>query len=80
MPEQLPLVENLKNPDYIKLIFGEEKNIAEKFSEIDVKIIRKMEKNHHPNKKIHASRKIKKMLRSPDFKKQLLSAFQTVAN
>jgi hypothetical protein len=26
IPEQLPLVENLKNPNYIKLIFGEEKN------------------------------------------------------
>jgi len=80
IPEQLPLVENLKNPNYIKLIFGEEKNIAEKFSEIDVKIIRKMEKNHYPKKKIYASRKIKKTLRSPDFKKLLLSAFQAVAN
>jgi hypothetical protein len=80
IPEQLPLVENLKNPNYMRLIFGEEKNIAEKFAEIDIKKIREMEKNHYPKKKIYSSRKIKKTLRSPDFKKQLLSAFQAVAN
>jgi hypothetical protein len=80
IPEHLPLVENLKNPDYMKLIFGEEINVAEKFSEIDVNIIREMEKNHYPRKTIYSSRKIKKTLRSPDFKKQLLSAFQTVAS
>jgi hypothetical protein len=65
---------------YMRLIFGEEKNIAEKFAEIDIKKIREMEKNHYPKKKIYSSRKIKKTLRSPDFKKQLLSAFQAVAN
>ena len=80
IPEQIPLIENLKNPNYMKLIFGEEINVAEKFSEIDVKKIREMEKNHYPKKKIYSSRKIKKTLRSPDFKKQLLSAFQAVAN
>jgi hypothetical protein len=80
IPEQLPLIENLKNPNYMKLIFGEEINIAAKFSELDVKIIREMEKNHYPKKKIYSSRKIKKTLRSPDFEKQLLSAFQAVAS
>ena len=80
IPEQLPLVENLKNPDYMKLFFGEEINIAKKFSDIDVKIIREMEINHHPKEKIYTSRKIKKTLRNPDFKKQLLAAFQAVAS
>lgn len=80
IPEQLPLVQNLKNPNYMKLFFGEEIDIAKQFSEIDVKIIREMEINHHPKQKIYASRKIKKTLRKPDFKKQLLSAFQAVAN
>ena len=80
IPEQLPLVKNLKNPNYMRLIFEDENKIAEKFAEVDVKIIREMEKNHYPKKKIYSSRKIKKTLRSPDFKKQLLSAFQAVAN
>ena len=80
IPEQLPLVENLKNPNYIRLIFGEETKITEKFAEVDVKIIRKMEKNHYPKKKIYSSRKIKQSLRSKQFKKQLLAAFQSVAS
>jgi len=80
IPEQIPLIENLKNPNYMKLIFGEEIDVAKKFSEIDIKKIREMEKNHSPKKKIYSSRKIKKTLRSPDFKKQLLSAFQAVVN
>jgi len=80
IPEQLPLVENLKNPNYIRLIFGEEAKIAEKFAEVDVKLIRKMEKNHCLKKKIYSSRKIKQSLRSKQFKKQLLAAFQSVAS
>jgi hypothetical protein len=80
VPEQLPLVENLKNPNYMKLIFGEKINMTKKFAEIDVKIIREMEKNHHQKKKMHSSCKINKTLRSPDFKKQLLAAFQSVAS
>jgi len=64
----------------MQLLFGEEIDIAEKFSEIDVKTIREMEINHHPKKKIYASCKIKKTLRTPYFKKQLLLAFQAVAN
>jgi len=80
IPEQLPLVENLKNPNYIKLIFGEDAKIAEKFAEIDVKLIRQLEKNHYPKKKIYSSRKIKKSLRSKQFKKQLLAAFQSIAS
>jgi hypothetical protein len=80
VPEQLPLVENLKNPNYMKLIFGEKINMAKQFAEIDVKIIRKMETKHNQKKKIHSSRKIKKTLRSLDFEKQLLAAFQSVAS
>jgi hypothetical protein len=79
IPEQLPLVENLKNPEYMKLIFGSDAKMAEAFSEIDVKIVREMEKDHYPKKTIHSSRKIKRTLRSPDFREQLLSAFQAVA-
>ena len=80
VPEQLPLVENLKNPNYMKLIFGDKINMAKKFAEIDVKVIRAMEKKHHQKKKMHSSRKIKTTLRAPDFKKQLLAAFQSAAS
>lgn len=79
IPEQLPLIENMKNPKYMKLIFGEEIKIAEKFAEIDVKLIREMEQKHQPKKKLYSSRKMKRILRSSDFKKKLLSAFQSAA-
>lgn len=80
IPEQFPLVENLKNANYMRMIFGEEIKIAEKFAEIDVKIIREMESKHYPKKKIYASRKIKRLLRPLNFKQQLLLAFQLAAN
>lgn len=79
IPEQVPLVKNMKNPDYIKLIFRNETRIAEKFSEIDVELIREMAINHKLKGKIYMSRKIKRILRLPDFKKQLTSTFASVA-
>ena len=80
IPEYLPLVANLKNPDYVKLVFCDESNIAKKFSEIDVNIIRKMATRHQSNKKNLVSKKIKRnVLRQPQFKNQLKNAFAAVA-
>lgn len=80
IPEYLPLVANLKNPDYVKLVFWDESNMAKKFSEIDVKIIRTMATKHHNNKKNLASNKIKReVLRQARFKNQLKFAFASVA-
>lgn len=80
IPEYLPLVANLKNPDYVKLVFCDESNMAKKFSEIDVEIIRTMVTKHHNKKKNLVSNKIKrKVLRQAQFKNQLKSAFAAVA-
>jgi len=80
IPEYLPLVANLKHPDYVKLVFRDESNMAKKFSEIDVKIIRTMVTKHHSNKKNLVSNKIKyKVLRQSQFKNQLKIAFSAVA-
>ena len=57
-----PLVKNLDNPDYMKLILGETKSLEEKFSEIEhKKIITKM----NDAKKIESKipRRIKKLIR-----------------
>jgi len=51
----------------MRLIFGEDTRIAEKFAEEDVKLIRKMEVKHYPKQKIYSSRKITRLLRSKDF-------------
>jgi uncharacterized protein YbaR (Trm112 family) len=79
IPEQLPLVENLKNPDYVKLVFQDESKIAKRFSEVDVNIIRTMSAEHHNNKKKRGSQKVKQIVRQPLFKKQLMFAFAQVA-
>ena len=79
IPEALPLVVNLKNPDYVKLVFEDESKIAERFSEVDVKKIRTMVVEHHDNKKKHNSKINKKALRHPQFKNQITLAFAAVA-
>lgn len=80
IPEYLPLVANLKNPDYVKLVFEDESKMAKKFSEIDVEIIRIMALEHHSKKKNLISTKTKrKVLRQAQFKKQLKTAFAAVA-
>jgi hypothetical protein len=80
IPEYLPLVANLKNPDYVKLVFCDESKMAKKFSEIDVKTIRTMITKHYSNKKNLVSKKFnRKVLRQAQFKSQLKIAFATVS-
>ena len=79
IPEQLPLVENLKNPNYIKLVFQDESKMAHRFSKVDVKTIRNMAVEHYSKKQIICSRKMKNIIRKPDFKNQLITAFANVA-
>jgi len=80
IPAALPLVLNLKNPDYIKLVFGDAANIAKRFSEIDAAQIRTMAKEHYNSKNKKNSQKNKKMLRHPDFYNQLKAAFVMVTS
>ena len=64
----------------VEKIFDDERKIIEKFAEIDAKIIREMRSKHKSKEKIYASRKIKKVIRFPAFKEQLLRAFAFVAS
>jgi len=79
VPEQLPLVENLKNSNYVKLVFQDESKIAKRFSKIDAEIIRKMSAEHRSKKQVLCSRKTKRVIRQTDFKKRLIAAFASVA-
>jgi phage pi2 protein 07 len=67
------MVENLKNPNYVQLIFGEENKIAKK-------IITEMRNNLQTKQKIYSSNKIKKTIRHPDFKKRLVDSFASAAS
>lgn len=80
IPAALPLTENLKNPNYIKLVFKDESKIAKRFSQIDVDKIRKLSAKHHKRKQSFCPRKIKRIIRQPEFKDRLISAFEVVAN
>ena len=75
IPEQLPLVENLKNPNYMRLVFQDDSKIAQRFSKVDTELIRKMADQHRSKKQLFCSRKIKNVIRKADFKDQLLTAF-----
>lgn len=79
IPEQMPLVENLKNPNYMRLVFQDDSKIAQRFSKVDAKLIRKMADEHHSKKQVLCSRKIKSIIRKSDFKDQLLTAFCNAA-
>jgi hypothetical protein len=80
IPEQFPMVENLKNPNYVQLIFGDENKIAEKFAKVDKNIITEMRNNLKTKEKIYSSNKIKKNIRNPDFKKLLIGSFASAAS
>jgi len=80
IPEALSLVANLKNPNYVRLVFEDESKIAKRFSKIDIQKIRLMADNHYNSKKKKDSQKCKKILRNPELRKQLTDAFAYVAN
>jgi len=62
MSADTPLVKNLDNPDYLKLILGESKTLEEKYADIDhKKIITKMKDAGKIESKI--PRRIKKLIR-----------------
>ena len=80
IPEQFPIVENLKNMNYVQLIFGDENKIAEKFAKVDKNVITEMKNSLKTKQKIYSSNKIKKTIRNPDFKKLLLGSFASAAS
>ncbi|MGP8321935.1 MAG: hypothetical protein ACT6FE_06400 [Methanosarcinaceae archaeon] len=79
IPAALPLVANLKNQKYVKLVFEDESKIAKRFSEVNVKKIRTMVVEHYNNKNKRNLKINKQTLRNPQFKKQLTVAFAGVA-
>ena len=70
IPEQLPLTENLKNSNYVKLVFEDESKIAKRFAKVDVGEIRQMLAKQHSRKQMLGTRKTKRFIRQPKFKDQ----------
>ena len=80
IPEQFPIVENLNNPNYMELIFGDETKIVQKFSGVDVEKIREMSNTIKRKQKIYSSNKIKKVIRKLEFEKYLINSFASAAS
>ena len=67
----MPLVKNLDNPDYMKVVLNGEKSLTEKFAEIDhLEVAAKMKDAGKVENKIHP--KIKKLIRTNESMSKLL--------
>lgn len=75
MHPSTPLVMNLKNENYIRLIFGDEHKIAHKFAQVDVLKVRE-DIHNKTAKKFSISKKSKKILRDKNFLEKLNVVFE----
>lgn len=72
-----PLVKNLSNPEYVKIILNGHKTLEERFAEIDEKFVRQ---EMHRNKSHQAiSTRMKKVLRKPNLPSLLAKMSKTAA-
>jgi hypothetical protein len=60
-----PLVKNLSNPEYVKIILNGHDTLEERFAEIDQKLVRQQMKKARDEG--HMSPRMRKVLRKPDF-------------
>ncbi len=69
-----PLIKNLDNPDYMKILLNGKANLEERLAEIDVKLVRdELERATQKNEKIPAQ--IKKIITSPKTMGSFLNLF-----
>lgn len=74
-----PLVKNLKNPEYLKIILKGKATLAERFAEIDTKLVREeMKKTKEDSERIPA--KIKAIIKEPDLPEIMKSLFARQLN
>lgn len=79
VPEQMPLVQNLKNANYVKLIFENTSQIAKRFSMINVQKIKMLAQKLNAAESKKISTRTTRLLRQPQFKERLKHAFSVVA-
>jgi len=74
MPADTPLVKNLNDPQYMRILLDGKATLEERFAEIDARLIRKelAKLFANPDK---VPPRIKKLIRQPDFPGQLLAIF-----
>jgi len=74
MPANTPLVKNLNNPQYMRILLDGKTTLEERFAQIDASLIRKeLAKLSANSDKVPP--RIKKLIRQPDFPGQLVAIF-----
>ena len=72
MPENTPLVMNLKNKDFMKVLLAGKSDLAQRFADIDAQIVRQ-EMNRLTEQDITPSGRLKKVVNAPTFLQTLMS-------
>ena len=79
MIAETPLVKNLENPDYMKIILGDKNSLEQVFAEVDITEVRQMLKESGITKgKI--PEKIKKIIANKDLPEIILNSFRKYQN
>lgn len=74
MPANTPLVKNLNNPHYMRILLDGKATLEERFAQIDASLIRKeLAKLSANSDKVPP--RIKKLISQPDFPGQLVAIF-----
>ena len=74
MPANTPLVKNLNDPQYMRILLDGKASLEERFAEIDARLIRKeLAKLSVSSDKVLP--RIKELIRRPDFPAQLVAIF-----
>ena len=79
MIAETPLVKNLENPDYMKIILGDKNSLEQVFAEVDITLVRQMLKESAITEgKI--PEKIKKIIANKDLPEIILNCFRKYQN
>ncbi len=75
---ETPLVQNLKNPHYMKILLSEKASLEEIFAETDIDTLRKAfrEARHEPER---IPAKLKPLIAMPDFSEKLAQMVERAA-
>ena len=72
MPENTPLVMNLRNKDFMEVLLAGKSDLAQRFADIDAQIVRQ-EMNRLTEQDITPSGRLKKVVNAPTFLQTLMS-------
>ena len=70
MPADMPLIKNLGNPEYVKIILSDRNSLEERFADIDIQKVRKQLRDLQSTS-VRVPKKLRQLIRSPDLPQRL---------